>query len=117
MIKELSVIVIPLILIAVAVEQLKNPAANEQYIPTETNSTVRISLTGNEIKNRPLNFSIIGPPSHGNLSATASIVWFIFYEPNLFVLFPFGIGVFGGWFNQSLYVNISIYAMKRRNTE
>jgi hypothetical protein len=56
MIKELSVIAIPLILIVInpisinAAKQVKNPVANDQYIPTNTNTTVKIILTGSEIK-------------------------------------------------------------------
>jgi hypothetical protein len=53
-----------------AVEQLKNPVANDQYIPTNTNSTVKITLTGNEIKNSPLKFSIVRSPLHVKLSGT-----------------------------------------------
>ena len=76
MIRELLVITIPFVLLFTnpisieTVKGLKNPVANDQYVSTNTNSTVKIILTGSEAKNAPLKFSIVRPALHGNLSGT-----------------------------------------------
>lgn len=44
------------------------PVANSQTKSTNVNQSVAITLTGSDIENDPLTFSVVGQPQHGNLS-------------------------------------------------
>lgn len=52
------------------------PVANNQALTTPEDTALPITLTGNDVDGNPLTYTIVSPPTHGNLSgAGASITY------------------------------------------
>jgi hypothetical protein len=47
------------------------PVANNQSVGTTEDTSLPITLTGNDVDGPIMNFTVVGPPAHGTLSGTA----------------------------------------------
>ena len=58
--------------VSITVTPVNNPpAANPQSVTTPEDTAVAITLTGSDVDNDPLTYSVVTPPAHGVLSGTA----------------------------------------------
>ncbi len=48
------------------------PVADAQFVETNEDRQVAITLTGSDVGENPLTYSVVTNPSHGTLSETAS---------------------------------------------